>query len=87
MTTKVMLSIPEEFLAEVDELAQKEHRSRSELIREALRLYLGMGGSGKYGAASAHLRAVQVQDELARYSPGTGEDSTADVRRWRKARS
>ena len=30
----------EEFLSEIDKLADNEHRSRSELIREALRLYM-----------------------------------------------
>lgn len=42
MATKVMVSFPKEFLAEVDRVAQAEHRSRSELVREALRLYIGL---------------------------------------------
>ena len=42
MATKVMVSFPEEFLAEVDRVAREEHRSRSELVREALRLYIGL---------------------------------------------
>ena len=37
---KVLISIKEEFLEEIDALAEEEHRSRSELIREALRLYM-----------------------------------------------
>ena len=40
MTTKILVSLPQEFLDEVDHLAAEEHRSRSELIREALRAYL-----------------------------------------------
>jgi CopG family transcriptional regulator / antitoxin EndoAI len=40
MTTKVLVSLPEEFLDLVDKVAVEEHRSRSELIREALRAYL-----------------------------------------------
>ena len=40
MTTKILVSLPQEFLDEVDQLAAEEHRSRSELIREALRTYL-----------------------------------------------
>ncbi|GAB4485817.1 MAG: hypothetical protein Fur0016_10990 [Anaerolineales bacterium] len=40
MTTKILVSLPQEFLDEVDQLAAEEHRSRSELIREALRAYL-----------------------------------------------
>ncbi|MFQ6082022.1 MAG: CopG family ribbon-helix-helix protein [Candidatus Aminicenantia bacterium] len=38
--SKVMISISDEFLKQVDQLAKKEHRSRSELIRQALREYL-----------------------------------------------
>ncbi len=37
---KVMISLPERFLSEVDKAAQAEHRTRSDLIREALREYL-----------------------------------------------
>jgi len=37
---KVLISMKEEFLDEIDRLADNEHRSRSELIREALRLYM-----------------------------------------------
>ena len=31
-------------------------------------------------------RAVAVQDSISRLSPGTGEDSTAEIRRWRETR-
>lgn len=37
---KVLISIPEEFLEKVDKRAEEESRTRSELIREALRKYL-----------------------------------------------
>jgi metal-responsive CopG/Arc/MetJ family transcriptional regulator len=40
MTVRVMLSLPKSFLQEVDEAAKDEYRSRSELMREALRRYL-----------------------------------------------
>ena len=36
MPVKVMVSFPAEFLAEVDRIASEEHRSRSELVREAI---------------------------------------------------
>ena len=35
-----MISLPERFLSDVDKAAQAEHRTRSDLIREALREYL-----------------------------------------------
>ena len=37
---KVMISLPERFLSEVDKAARAEHRTRSDLIRQALREYL-----------------------------------------------
>ena len=37
---KVLLSIPDKFLNQIDELAENEQRTRSELIREALRTYM-----------------------------------------------
>ena len=37
---KVLLSIPEKFLNQIDEFANQEQRTRSELIREALRSYM-----------------------------------------------
>lgn len=42
MAIKVLVSLPQEFLKDVDRIAQEEHRSRSELVREALRAYLEM---------------------------------------------
>jgi uncharacterized protein (DUF433 family) len=40
MANKILVSLPEKFLEDVDRVAAEEHRSRSELIREALRAYL-----------------------------------------------
>ena len=34
------IALPEDLVKKVDELAKKEYRNRSELIREALRVYL-----------------------------------------------
>lgn len=87
MAVKVMVSFPKEFLTEVDRVAREEHRSRSELLREAMRLYLAMRrGERRPGDAPRVLSAVATQDALARSAHGTGEDSAADVRRWREAR-
>jgi metal-responsive CopG/Arc/MetJ family transcriptional regulator len=87
MTVKVMVSFPEEFLEQVDRVAREEHRSRSELLREALRLYIEMRQGQRRPGDDPRVRAaVAAQDSLARLAPGTGEDSTADIRRWREAR-
>lgn len=38
--SRVLISMPEKFLGEIDKVADSENRSRSELIREALRTYI-----------------------------------------------
>ena len=37
---RVLISMPERFLDEIDKVAGNENRTRSELIREALRTYM-----------------------------------------------
>lgn len=37
---KVLLSLPDKFLNQIDAVALNEQRTRSELIREALRSYM-----------------------------------------------
>jgi metal-responsive CopG/Arc/MetJ family transcriptional regulator len=87
MTVKVMVSFPEEFLEQVDRVAHEEHRSRSELLREALRLYIEMRQRGRRPGDVPRIRsAVATQNALARLAPGNGEDSTSDVRHWRETR-
>jgi metal-responsive CopG/Arc/MetJ family transcriptional regulator len=34
---KIMISIPEEMVADLNQAAKEEHRSRSEFVREAVR--------------------------------------------------
>lgn len=84
-TTRVMISLPEEFLAEIDRVAEEEHRSRSEFLREAARLYIQTRQAQRRPIDDPRVRqAVDVQDELARVDkPIAGWDSTAEVRRSR----
>lgn len=37
---KVLVNFQDEFLQEIDKIAEQEHRTRSSLIREAVRRYL-----------------------------------------------
>lgn len=37
---RILVSMPDEFLGKVDKIAEDEQRTRSELIREALRSYI-----------------------------------------------
>jgi predicted nucleotidyltransferase/Arc/MetJ-type ribon-helix-helix transcriptional regulator len=85
MATKVMVSFPKEFLAEVDRVAREEHRSRSELVREALRLYLGVRQQQEPPANSLVREAAVMQGHGARPAVGRGEDHPAAVRQIREA--
>lgn len=42
---KVLVSMSDKFLEQINEVADNEQRSRSELIREALRTYIRRTGS------------------------------------------
>jgi metal-responsive CopG/Arc/MetJ family transcriptional regulator len=39
-SSRVLISLPDKFLDEIDGIAEEEQRTRSELIREALRNYI-----------------------------------------------
>lgn len=87
MTVKVMLSFPDEFLTQVDMLAKAEQRSRSELVREALRHYMATRASLLRPGDLPQVRAaVESFSTLAQISPGVGEDSADNVRYWRDER-
>lgn len=70
MAIKVLVSLPQEFLEDIDRVASEEHRSRSELIREALRSYLETRQVRK-------LRLKQVAENRALY-----DDFTAEFNAW-----
>lgn len=42
---KVLVNFQDEFLQEIDKVAEQEHRTRSSLIREAVRRYLSQHSS------------------------------------------
>lgn len=81
---KVMISLPDEFLLEIDDIAKTEHRTRSELIREALRHYT----EGERGYTKPSDNPV-VKDALAglRSVRWKGRfDSTKIIRKMRDSR-
>ena len=57
---RVLISMPEKFLDEIDSVASMENRSRSELIREALRTYMyrNQMRNSKQAVANAELLDV-----------------------------
>ncbi len=42
MRKKVLIALPPAMLEQVDRVAEAEHRTRSDLVREALRAYIHM---------------------------------------------
>ncbi len=67
-TSKVMtLSLPPEMLKEVDQLVKEENRTRSELIREALRKYVNDKRwlqIKQWGLQSARELDISTEDEI-----------------------
>ena len=81
---RFVVTIPEDFLQEVDARAKAEHRSRSELVREALRSYLRSGGGrGDISNRPEFKKAIQFQDEMRRRHEGSGYSGSAAVREMR----
>lgn len=78
---KVMVSLPDAFLRRVDRAARDQGRSRSELIREALRVALAgrEGGRRSWKEALAPLKALE--------EVWVGQwDSTEIIRYYRETR-
>ena len=72
MAIKILISLPQEFLEDIDRVAKEEHRSRSELIREALRSYLETRQVRK-------LRLKQISEGRALYGDFATEFNAWDI--------
>jgi len=77
---KVMVSLPDQFLSKVDRAARSQGWSRSELIREALRVTLG-----KKNARGSWKEAVATLQELEEQWLGKW-NSTDVIRHYRDTR-
>lgn len=85
--TKILISLPKDFLEEINHSARVERLSRSELIRQALRHYLHRGAEQKVPRKldPSIRRALQVQESIAGQLKGHW-DSAEEIRRWRDSR-
>lgn len=82
---KILFSLPEELLKEIDGVAAAEHRSRSELIREATREYIAGRGRRRPIDDPKVREAIRVMDEIAeRWTEPF--DSTELIRKMRDSR-
>lgn len=59
---KVLISMREDFLSRIDELADTEQRTRSELIRQALREYIRR--KRKRGVSSRFAQTAELIDSV-----------------------
>jgi len=50
MPKKVLVAIPPAMLAQIDQIAEIEHRTRSDLMREALRRYITEFSRNNHGS-------------------------------------
>ena len=85
MMARIMISLPKEFLEMVDAAAKMQHRSRSELIREAVRGYIGKeGGTSRPLLDDKEVKwAVGIQDESRRKLRNLKVNTTEIVRKFR----
>lgn len=56
---RVLISMPDDFLTMIDQLATTEQRSRSELIREALRTYIHKSRVRETGISKEHASILE----------------------------
>jgi Arc/MetJ-type ribon-helix-helix transcriptional regulator len=83
---KIMFSLPDSLLEQIDTVAAEENRSRSELIREATRRYIAGRPCGRRPIDDPEIRAaVESMDRVAKKF-SEGFDSTGMIREMRDKR-
>ena len=78
-TTTVNISFQKDLLGEIDRMAQEESRSRSELLREAARVYIQRKRRWKDIFAMGR--------QIAETRGLTAEDVTKEIKAYRKSKA
>ena len=82
---RIMISLPNEFLVVIDEEAKQEHRSRSELLREAVRNYLRNKEPITPLKEDPDVKwGLEIQDKARRKFCNLKADSSKVIRRFRE---
>lgn len=83
---KINITLPENFLKELDKAAKDEKLSRSEFIRKAIQSYWELQKQKIIEKKRAQniKEAIEIQDRL-RVKSGNW-DGVAEVRKWREAK-
>ena len=80
------ISLPAEMALEVEAAMKREHRTRSELVREALRVYFAMTARPSYTPTAKERRAIASgRAELRKGSGLTLEEFHAELDRLDRA--
>jgi len=84
--TKINITVPAEFLKEIDETAKREKISRSELFRRSVLAYWQVKREqAELEARAGRIRwAMRVQEHIR--SLAGDWDGVAEIRKWREAR-
>lgn len=78
MATTVNISFQENLLSDIDQLAKSERRSRSELVREAARLYIERKKRWK--------KVFSLGKAVARQQGLSEKDINAEIQAYRKSK-
>jgi len=83
---KINITLPNDFLREIDKTAKEEHLSRSEFIRKAVRTYWEVckQKAAEKKRAQNIREAMEIQDKL-RKKAGKW-NGVAEIRKWRETR-
>ncbi|OGX12422.1 MAG: hypothetical protein A3I71_02185 [Omnitrophica WOR_2 bacterium RIFCSPLOWO2_02_FULL_63_16] len=84
--SKVMISLPDAFLSDVDALAKAERRSRSELVREAIRTYMTTTVIHRTTSDRKAMQQAAKRILSTRLRLPKGETVTSLIRRMREER-
>ena len=84
--SKVMISLPGKFLRDMDALAKTEQRSRSELVREAVRAYVTIRIGSRQAGRHADVHRAASRILKSRLHWPEGETAESLVRRSRERR-
>lgn len=83
---KVTVSLPEELIAQIDQVARAEQRTRAELLHEAIEHYLREKGGLHRWEDPVVLNAVATQRRIAQLGEGEQSDVVAEIRQMRESR-
>lgn len=77
---RIIITVPENLLSEVDDVTQSESKNRSEVVREAIKLYLGERKKNlmREQMKKGYLEMSEINLKIASETNGTAEEALAN---------